>query len=382
VTHPARHAEIARATLSSDHGRIAIVDALRGWALLSVVLVNYAIFYTLGVTTRIPADDTVSRVAKLLTQVFFQDKGWTLLALLFGYGFSVLIERLKQGAHPAWAFTRRMFWLLVIAFVNCALYYGDVLKDYVLVGMVILLFHRASARQAGYLALACLLAFPGLIVWSRGLHLESLVAEPDLALYRSGNLLDVLRYGLIAGARMTFSVTKLFDWDLVMLTCAFAGMAAHRSRFFETLHARRPTLKYWCFGALAFAVLSAALTPALRAAGVDLAEVYELKMWPMLGQMVCFMAALCWLYVAGRLPRFFESFRLVGRMTLTNYLVQNLVGMLLFSGVGLGLLHRMPYWAHTLLALLVFTAQIVLSRYWLTRHRLGPVEWLWRRLSA
>ena len=54
---------------------IPIVDALRGWALLSVVLVNFAIFFTLGVTTRIPSDDTISRVAKLLTQVFFQDKG-------------------------------------------------------------------------------------------------------------------------------------------------------------------------------------------------------------------------------------------------------------------------------------------------------------------
>jgi hypothetical protein len=106
-------------------GRIAIVDALRGWALLGVVLVNFAIFYTLGTTTRIPVDDTTSRVAKLLTQVFFQHKGWTLLAFLFGYGFSVLIDRLRQHAHPVRRFTIRMFWLFVIALVNCALYYGD-----------------------------------------------------------------------------------------------------------------------------------------------------------------------------------------------------------------------------------------------------------------
>ena len=361
--------------------RIAIVDALRGWALLSVVLVNFAIFYTLGVSTRIPPDDTVSRIAKLLTQVFFQDKGWTLLAFLFGYGFSVLIERMKQHEHAAWAFTRRMFWLLVIAWVNCALYYGDVLKDYVLVGMVILLFHRASARTATGLALTCLLAFPALIAWSRGLELQSPVAQPDLALYQSSHLLDVLTYGLLSGARMALSLTKLFDWDLVMLACAFAGMACHRARFFETLDERRYQLKYWCFGALLFAVLSAAVTPLLRLAGVDLQEVYELKMWPMLGQMVCFTAALCWLYVAGRLPRFFDSLRYVGRMTLTNYLIQNLVGMLLFSGFGLALLHRLPYWTHIALALALFAAQIAFSRFLLMGHSLGPVEWVWRRLS-
>jgi uncharacterized protein len=115
---------------------------------------------------------------------------------------------------------------------------------------------------------------------------------------------------------------------------------------------------------------------------VDLQSVYDMKMWPLLGQMVCFMAALCWLYVAGRLPRVFESLRCVGRMTLTNYVAQNLVGMLLFSGFGLALLHRLAYWMHIALALLVFAAQIAFSRYWLSRHTAGPVESLWRRLSG
>jgi uncharacterized protein len=104
-------------------------------------------------------------------------------------------------------------------------------------------------------------------------------------------------------------------------------------------------------------------------------------MWPMLGQMVLFTAALCWLYVAGRLPRLFESMRCVGRMTLTNYLLQNLASLLVFSGFGLGLLHQLPYWAHTVMAAVIFTSQIVASRYWLARHETGPVEWLWRRLS-
>jgi len=131
-------ASIQRVRENESSGRIAIVDALRGWALLGVVLVNFAIFYTLGAPIRIPTADHVSRFTKLLTQVFFQDKGWTLLAFLFGYGFSVLIGRLDRGPHAARAFSVRMFWLFVIAVVNCALYYGDVLKDYVLVGMIIL----------------------------------------------------------------------------------------------------------------------------------------------------------------------------------------------------------------------------------------------------
>ena len=363
--------------------RLPIVDILRGWALLAVVLVNFAIFYTLGSATRIPPDDNVSRVVKLLVQVFFQSKGWTLLAFLFGYGFSVLIARLRaRRAHPLRAFAWRMFWLYLIAIVNCALYYGDVLKDYVLVGLVILAFQRVTARTALALSLACLLAFPALISWSRGLEIGNPVPEPQIALYQSGHLLDVLRYGLQSGLRMSLAVTKMFDWDLVMLTCAFAGMYCHRSGFFETLEQRRTQVRWLCLGALAFAVLVAGVRAIDGSAGSHLREHYDIEMWFLLGQMVCFTAAICWLFIAGKFLRLFEALRLVGRMTLTNYMSQNLLGMLIFSGFGLGLLHRMPYSMHIVLALAVFLLQVFASRWWLSRHARGPVETFWRRLPT
>ena len=217
-----------------------------------------------------------------------------------------------------------------------------------------------------------------MIAWSRGLDIDNPIPAPDIALYESTHLADVLRYGLQSGLRMALSPTKYFDWDLVMLTCAFAGMASQRAGFFETLSQRRRQLRFWCFGAIAFAIASAAV----QALGWVPRKRYEIAMWPMLGQMVCFMAALCWLFVADRLPRLFESLRAVGRMTLTNYLVQNLAGMLIFSGFGLGKLHQLPYWTHVTLAILVFAVQVAFSRAWLKKRRLGPVESLWRGLSG
>ena len=371
------------ATLQPHAPRLPIIDILRGWALLAVVLVNFAIFYTLGTATRIPPGDTLSRVSKLLTQVFFQSKGWTMLAFLFGYGFSVLIARLRTShPHPTRAFAARMGWLFLIAIINCALYYGDVLKDYVLVGLVILVFQRIEARTALRLSLLCLVAFPALIAWSRGLDLVNPVAEPALSLYQSSNILDVLVYGLQSGLRMSLSVTKYFDWDLVMLACAFAGMYCHRSGFFETLGERRASIRWLCLGGLGFAIVVAGLRALDSRAGWHLLDHYDIEMWFLLGQMVCFMAAICWLYVAGRCHGLFESFRFAGRMTLTNYMTQNLLGMLLFSGFGFGLLHRIPYSMHIALALAVFVLQVLMSRWWLNGHPTGPVERLWRRLAA
>lgn len=49
--------------------------------------------------------------------------------------------------------------------------------------------------------------------------------------------------------------------------------------------------------------------------------------------------------------------------------------------VGLGLLHRLPYWAHVGIAAALFIAQVYFSRYWLARYRIGPGEWMWMKLS-
>ena len=367
------------ATPIARHERIAIVDILRGWALLAVVLVNYSIFYSFQANVRVPADDVLSRMLKGIVQVFFQGKGWPLLALLFGYGFSVALANITaKGLGPFAFFGRRMLWLLVIGVVNCALYYGDVLKDYAVVGLIIMTCHRVSGKQALYLSAVCFFSFPALIAWSKGLPYQNPVSSPDLALYLSQNPVDVLWFGLKFGAHVSLSVSKLCDWNLVMLTCAFAGMCAHRLNVFGNLEAKTQQVKRVLWLSLAFTVTSAAV----RKVGArwDLDSCYEIDMWFFLGQMVFFAAGICWVYATGRLTPVFGALQVVGRMTLTNYVTQNVIALIAFSGAGFGLLHGMRYSQHIALALAVFAAQIWFSTWWLSRYRHGPVEWLWRTL--
>jgi uncharacterized protein len=362
--------------------RIEIVDVLRGWALLGVVLVNFAIFYSFDRNQRIPADDGLSQAAKLLVQVVFQGKGWPALALLFGYGFSAWIQKTQsRGLNPVPGFLRRMAWLLVIGLVNCALYYGDVLKDYAIVGLVVLLFYRVSSRAALALGVGCLLAFPAVVSVTRGLGIESPVASPAIALYQSHDLLQVLRFGLQSGLSISLSPTKYADWNLVMLGCAFIGVYVHRTGLLVNLSENLRLVRriFWC--SLVFAIITAAARAGIAQTGVNPDDYYDIHFWPMLGQMAFFMAGICWLYANGRLPRLFGALRNVGRMTLTNYFVQNLVALLVFSGAGLGLLYRMPYSLHVAIALVLFVVQIGFSRFWLAHYRLGPIEWVWRTLS-
>ena len=90
--------------------RLAIIDILRGWALLGVVLMNYTDVYSMLSKPLRP--DRFNSVLMGIGSVVFEAKSWTLLSFLFGYGFAVLIDNLTaKGIKPAPFFLRRMFWL-------------------------------------------------------------------------------------------------------------------------------------------------------------------------------------------------------------------------------------------------------------------------------
>lgn len=67
-----------------------------------------------------------------------------------------------------------------------------------------------------------------------------------------------------------------------------------------------------------------------------------------------------------------------GRMALTNYLLQSVLAIVIFHGVGFGLIGRIPAWTVYAIVVAVFTAQVLFSRLWLAHFEQGPMEWLWR----
>src|SRR5579863_9074097 len=89
--------------------RIAIVDILRGWSLLGVVLMNYtAIFFFVGSK---PNPDAFNNFLIGFGNVVFDSKPWTLLSVLFGYGFAILMDNVaSKGINPVGFFWGRMFW--------------------------------------------------------------------------------------------------------------------------------------------------------------------------------------------------------------------------------------------------------------------------------
>ena len=138
----------------TERNRNAVIDVLRGWALLGVVLMNYVDYYYLGINFSVFKPDSFTDLLVTTSNIIFSAKSWALLSFLFGFGFAVLIEKVNaKGINTYTFFSRRMFWLLVLGLINSLFFFGDILKDYAVTGMLLLLFSRASAKTAFFTAL-------------------------------------------------------------------------------------------------------------------------------------------------------------------------------------------------------------------------------------
>ena len=147
--------------------RADILDVLRGFALLGVMLDNLFGFTGWGFLTQTqreglstwPADG----VAGLLELTFINGKFYSLFSLLFGIGFSIILIRNEQrGLNPLIIFYRRLFILLLIGAAHLFLLWeGDILFLYALIGLLLPLFRKCSDRTllilAGILILSPLL---------------------------------------------------------------------------------------------------------------------------------------------------------------------------------------------------------------------------------
>jgi uncharacterized protein len=363
--------------------RTGIIDVLRGWALLGVVIVNFSIFYNLGIETRAHLELPYVKFLMGIVQVLFGSKSWTLLSFLFGYGFSILLNNLKsKSVHPNSFFIRRMFWLVILGIINSCFYFGDILKDYALMGLFLLMFQNMKSKNLLCIALLFLLFDPLMNAWvvAHRTPSEFSAIIPHLSWYTSQNILKPLAYGAWASWKLFF-LPFIFNVRLIMLSCFLIGMSLQKIAFFEHLKEnmkliRRTFWFSWIFIIFLFTVVI--INQALK---LNFGIYYYVINWFTLALTVIIATGICWIYNTNKFNSIFESLRLYGRMTLTNYVMQNMIGLLLFSGVGLRLINTMPYYFYLVIALVIYILQVLLSSWWLGKYNFGPLEWAWRCLS-
>lgn len=385
---------------TSQTDRIGEVDIVRGFALFGVLWMN-----VLGMGGFLVPEDkihgltqfqTLEKVIEFWSHLLMAGKAQALFSLLFGFGFAIMMERIDQrGGNGTRVYLRRLTILLVVGVAHTALLWtGDILNAYAAMGFLLLLTRRwpAGWLLAAGLTLALLLPLGMLIYY----QLITPAGQPPAfaSVMEAG---AAARFPIVMGRDYPAFVVAMFK----AMFLEFYGQPFALSYLGWILG--RFMIGSWIFRQgwlqapqrylLGYALVAATFIPVGLLLGMRRVIMQEMKLEPMewatslfrgLGAASQLMMAIGYgalLILLCQIPavrRALSGLGTVGQMALTNYLTQSLFYVFILYGFGLGLLPWMGPTLSLVFAIVVFTLQILFSRWWLARYRFGPAEWLWR----
>ena len=378
--------------------RLAHVDALRGFALFGILIVNIGVFsspfYGAGV-----ADPTYSRPVDLgvrwLVAWLFETKFYLLFSFLFGYSFTLQMASAERGqAAFAPRFLRRLAGLAVLGAAHAVLFYqGDILVTYALLGLGLLGCRSMAPQRALCVALWLIVLAASAWALLGWLSFLDPVQPGYLAQYKAQALAAIEAYRGDIGSTVAQHIHELTTsvWFMVLFVqgpFVFAmflvGYALGRRNALADPWARPGVLWLLCALGLLPGLAGSALyaTSSLPFAGTawelpGLAA--DLLTAPLLSMSYAALFLLAWHTRAfGRALRWLAP---AGRMALSNYLMQSVVCAFLFTGWGLRLFASVSPLATVGIAVAIFAAQLPWSAWWLRHHAYGPVEWFLRALT-
>jgi uncharacterized protein len=402
-------------------GRIRLVDALRGLALAGIAVAHFGEQY-LGYMP--PPDHRTygvqgpaGGVLEALVWIFVRGKGFGLFSLMFGLSFALQMQRAERR-DPAHDFRPRFAWRLVLLFaigwLHGLLYAGDILTVYATLGLVLVFFYRVPTGWLLALALVLILGAPRVVTRvvrgpmpaAEQQSLTTRMSEDAVRRWNAlekGDVPEIVRLNAGEGFRAKWqfqlgAMSRGYQTFALFLVGLWAG----RRRLFEDVEGHRSlwrrAFRWTGVLTLAIPLLALGLFLLRRALGAGSSPGAEpgvapdMTSWPVIFGLCLFDAwngAMTLFYVAAFVLLFQRSgwrslllpFAPVGRMALSSYLCQTVIGSLVFFGFGLGLLGLYGNAVTLPIGVAVFVLQAWLCAAWLRRFRFGPVEWLWRSLT-
>lgn len=381
--------------------RIWNLDMLRGWAVLGILAVN-AIGFAWPVQLMFaeampPGHDTPMDLrAFWIVDVFFSDKFRSLFSMLFGV--SVFLVGGETGnLDRGQLLIRRLLWLAIFGLIHgLAIWYGDILLHYAYCGLLMMLMRSWSGRRLLWIGGGVTL-FWGLLIAAGALALAHMPADFAAEYERNQPQADPAAIGaavqayLGAGgaapwiqnamAWVTLQAASLFIVP-VTLPLMMIGLGLYKTGW---LSGRAPLWTY--------------LLPAL-VGGANLVAFAHYRWLDLIAGpqdptgglatalagfaplITLFYASVLILLVRFRLKALTAPLAPVGRMAFTNYLSQSLImASVFYLPWGPKLMGQMGSAQMFAVVIGVWLLQLIWSPLWLSRFRMGPLEWLWRRLT-
>jgi len=377
--------------------RIEVIDILRGFTLLGIILVHFTEQYYAG--PPLPKN-TLPGIADNIVAgfigIFISGKFFMIFSFLFGLSFFIQFNKSDQRSTFFIRFAWRLIVLFLIGFIHSLHYRGDILTIYAVLGIVLLLCYKLPDKILLLLAFLLIINVPTILTRLVGLFTAEsgapLFPQDDSAnqIYydtlKRGSYLDILRANLYE-IKGKFEFQVIFGRLYITMGLFFLGLYVGRKNIFQDIALFKKLIRCSLFTMLGCVVIGLIIYAGTLIAKTEISERVGFLVGG--GLWDIFSAALATIYVS-MIVRLFQRdkwknrlmvFYSVGRMGLTTYLMQTLFGVLFFFSFGFNQLSEHGAALLAAMGVSIFIFQIFFSNFWLKHFYYGPVEWLWRSLT-
>ncbi|MFV0345341.1 MAG: DUF418 domain-containing protein [Bacteroidales bacterium] len=394
--------------ISTPQKRIEVLDALRGFALLGVIIVHMIQHYGIPLPSNIEVHEarfpTMDNAVRWLVDNVVMGRFINIFAFLFGLSFFIQMDRAeRKGIDFRKRFIWRMFILLIIGLFGNAFYTGDILPIYAVFGVLLVFLFRTKTWILMSMFVLLVVGTPRII---QSVHHNFQLTEqidteqitttqalsPNIPEHISNpSFINSAKYNLTEGFLRKLSYQfGMIGRGYLTMALFLLGFVVGRTRFFEKADRLKRKniviLAIFAFGTFLTELAINILPPQQRiwilgdtpisSEYLLVASLNDLSLVLLSGVLLMLFVTL---YNLGALKKYLILVSPYGRMGLTNYEVQSVAGCFIFSMWAFGsFFGRLGLTELFILGLLVYSIQVIISKYFLKRFRYGLLEWFWR----
>ena len=393
--------ELQRVSPVSLSERILFIDVLRGMALFGILAANMRAFFApLDIYGNIGAlyPGRADVLAQAFIDVFIQGKFISIFSFLFGMGFAIQMSRAEaRGVRFLGFYPRRLLALALFGLIHGILVWaGDILLTYAFSGAILLLFRKRQQKTllwwaGGLFTLPIVIGTTILTLYFTRFRQPWMHPKPPdmkklhevIAIYAHGTVRQILVQNWLEWKdELPLTLFAIYAVALFLL-----GMWVWRAGIVQRLDEYRPVLKRvcaWCIPVGLILNIYVAVVKVVVPPGTVSLWGWSAGLLSLSGAHILsagYISGLALIFLHQDWRRLLLPFAAVGRMALTDYLMQSVLCTLFFYHYTTGLYGRIGPAIGLAPTVILYGAQVVFSNWWLKRYRFGPMEWLWRGLT-
>tara|TARA_B100001765_G_scaffold215488_1_gene187891 strand:- start:3537 stop:4811 length:1275 start_codon:yes stop_codon:yes gene_type:complete len=376
--------------------RIELLDVYRGFAVFGIFVVNIVVMHSTYLNQDVYNAQWTTSIdlwTQRILQLLFYTKFFPIFSLLFGWGMSMQALKMKARQGISFSFfVRRMGYLWLFGILHIALLWsGDVLHLYAVMGLLVTpLITQRRALLLGMSIFFLLFPFYEPLI-SFVMEQVPFSTEEALASYDAEAVRQVIQHGsftdgmelrfreYVANLPMLLGFLAPMAFSMFLLGMYLGKKNVHNTLFSFLYKIKNPILLFTILSNAYRLVFLFVLPdyelyrdPDLRPYFIKLMVLSDVFMG------IFYLWLIGWLWFRRMGRSILSPLRHVGRMALTNYLLQSFIGVILFTSLGFRLYETLRPFETFLIAIVIFVFQIGFSKIWLQYFRWGPLEWMWR----